>query len=174
MNGKLAIGAVIAAGAVITAYALINRQASAGPYGGDLVPLDDGKVYAEVLANQESGELMAHVWDKDLETPHPIPSEPITVGSDDSSTQLMPHPMPNDPAGTCSRFYGHADWVRGGGIRNGWLHTSAHAEHRQQFAWNRCWQGGRAHGAMWQEVQGHHRMGRSGRGPHGGHNGGHE
>lgn len=168
MNKKITIGAVVAAVVVIAAYAVINRQASAGPYGGDLVPLDDGATYAEVLANQESGELMAHVWDKDLKTPHPITNEPITVGSDNSSVQLMPHPMPNDPVGTCSRFYGQADWVRGGGIHHGWLHTSGHTEHRQQFAWNRSWKGGQSHGKMWQEMQGHHRMGASGHGQHGG------
>ena len=102
MNKKIAIGAVVAVVVAVGAYALINRPASAGPYGGDLVPLDDEAAYAEILVNEESGELMAHVWGKNLKTPHPIANKPITVGSDNDSVQLLPHPMPNDPAGTRS------------------------------------------------------------------------
>ena len=168
MNKKIAIGAVVAVVAAIGAYAFFNRPASAGPYGGDLVPLDDEAAYAEILANEESGELMAHVWDKDLKTPHPIANEPMTVGSDNNSVQLMPHPMANDPAGTCSRFYGQADWVRGRNMHRGWLQAGDHRQFRQEFAWNRCWSGGQSHGGMWQEMQGHHRMGANGHGPHGG------
>lgn len=168
MNQKIAIGAVLAVVAAVGAYAFFNRPASAGPYGGDLVPLDGGAAYAEILANAESGELMAHVWDNDLKTSHPIPNEPITVGSDNDSAELMPHPMPNDPAGTCSRFYGQSDWVRNGKMHHGWLQTGDHRQSRREFAWNRCWDGGQSHGSMWNEMQPRHRMGMSGHGTHGG------
>lgn len=168
MNKKTAIGALVVVVVGIGAYAFFNRPISAGPYGGDLVPVDDGAAYAEVLANKDSGELMAHVWDKNLKTPHPIPNEPITVGSDNDSVQLMPHPMPNDPAGTCSRFYGQADWARNANMHHGWLRTDNQGQSRHEFAWNRCWRGGQSHGNMWQEMQGHHRMGASGHGQHGG------
>lgn len=171
MNRKIAIGAAVIVVVGIAAYFLFNREASAGPYGGDLVPLDDGRAYAEVLANRESGELMAHVWDKDLSTSHPIPGDPITVGSGNNSVQLMPHPMPDDPPGMCSRFYGQADWIRGGGIHHGWLSAHGQGEHRQQFDWSRCWQGGRSHDAMWREMQGHQGMEHGGHGPHGGRGG---
>ncbi len=94
---------------------------STGPNGGDVVPIKNGTAYAELLANPDTGELMVHTWDKDLKTPRPVEKEPITVGSGDNSVELMPHPTSTDPAGTCSRFYGHADWARGGTIRHGWM-----------------------------------------------------
>ena len=169
MSQKVIIGSIAAIIVVVGAYMFINRPALAGPYGGEVVKLDDGTSYVEMLANKESGELMAHVWGNDLKTRHPILNEPITVGSGNNSVQLMPHPMADDPAGTCSRFYGQADWLHGGGIRQGWLHMNGRTEQRQEFAWNRSWQGGQSHGNMWQEIEGH-RMGPGKRmGPAGGH-----
>jgi len=177
MNNKVGIGIVVAAVIAVVAYAVFsNRTASAGPNGGDLVPLADEAAYAEVLANEEGGDVMTYVWEEDLKTPHPIPSEPITMGSGSDSMELMPHPQPNDPAGMCSRFYGQADWVRGGHIRQGWLATESDAQ-RQQFAWNNCWRGGRGRGPMWQDMREHHGMmgpgGHMGMGPgmHGPHGG---
>ena len=99
----------------------------------------------------------------------PMESEPLVIGSGEKSTQLMPHPVESDPEGSCSRFYGQADWVRGGGSRHGWMHRSGHAEHRGEFTWQRCWQAGEAHGHIWTEMGEHRRMG-PGHGP--GHHGG--
>ena len=147
-----------------------NRPAvtalSTGPSGGDLVPVKGGTAYAELLANADTGEVMVHTWDKDLKTPRPVEKEPITVGSGENSTELMPHPMDTDPAGTCSRFYGHADWARGGNVRQGWMHGGGAGDH-QSFEWSRCWQGGKAHGRMWEEMGEHRRMGPGHGGPMG-------
>ena len=133
-------------------------SASTGPNGGDLVPIKAGAAYAELLANADTGEVMVHTWDKDLKTPQPLNREPITLGSGDKSVELTPHPMDTDPAGRCSRFYGQADWVRGGDIRNGWMHGGGIGDHTE-FAWQHCWQSGRAHSRMWEQMGRHHHMG---------------
>jgi hypothetical protein len=156
-------GVVIATGAF---YLFLRQPASAGPNGGDLVPLDGGTAYAELLTNAETGEAMVHTWDRDLKRSRPIPSEPLVLGSGEESVSLMPHPTHDDPPGSCSRFYGRADWLRGGGIRHGWLRHRGHGEGRQ-FGWGRCWDAGRSHGSMWGVMGGHHIMG-EGHGQHGG------
>lgn len=135
-----------------------QRPASAGPTGGDLVPIKGGSAYAELLANADTGEVLVNTWDKDLKTRRPIEKEPITVGSGDNSVELTPHPTDSDSSGMCSRFYGHADWLRGGGVHNGWMHGGGTGDHRT-FDWSRCWQAGRAHGRMWEEMGRHRRMG---------------
>lgn len=145
---------------------------STGPNGGDVVPIKNGTAYAELLANADTGEVMVHTWDRDLKTPQPIEKEPITVGSGENKAELTPHPVSTDPAGRCSRFYGHADWVRGGGVRNGWMHGGGAGDHRD-FAWQHCWQAGRSHGRMWEEMGPHRRTGPGHGGPMGpGHHGG--
>ena len=136
---------------------------STGPYGGDVVPIKSGAAYAELVANPDTGEVMVHTWDKDLKTPHPIEKGPVTVGSDANSAELQPHPMNTDPAGTCSRFYGHADWMRGGNVSHGWMMTPG--DQKQSFDWRQCWQGGRTHGGMWEEMGQHRRMGPGHGGP---------
>lgn len=138
---------------------------STGPNGGDVVPIKNGTAYAELLANPDTGELMVHTWDKDLNTPRPVEKEPITVGSGDNSAELIPHPMNTDPAGTCSRFYGHADWARGGTISHGWM--AMRGDQRHSFDWRGCWQGGKAHGRMWEEMGEHRHMGPGHGGPMG-------
>lgn len=140
---------------------------STGPNGGDVVPIKNGTAYAELLGNPDTGELMVHTWDKDLKTPRPVEKEPITVGSGDNSAELMPHPTTSDPAGTCSRFYGHADWARGGNVGHGWMAMRGEGGQRHSFDWRGCWQGGRAHGRMWEEMGEHRRMGPGHGGPMG-------
>jgi hypothetical protein len=135
-----------------------SQPASAGPNGGDLVPIKGGTAYAELLANADTGEVLVSTWDKDLKTRRPIEKEPIKVGSGDNSVELMPHPVDTDPSGTCSRFYGEADWVRGGGTRHGWMHGQGTGGHTE-FEWQRCWQGGQAHGPVWEEMGPHRHMG---------------
>lgn len=153
---------VLAAGVF---FLLTGTDAAAGPNGGDIVPLAEGDAYAELLANSDTGEVMVHTWDEGLKTAKPIKSEPLTLGSGDQSVELMPHPTSSDPAGYCSRFYGQADWVRGGGVQNGWMHQAGHAQHRREFAWQQCWKGGENHDAMWTEMGQHHRGGDMGHGP---------
>ena len=139
-----------------------TTAASTGPYGGDVVPIKSGAAYAELVANPDTGEVMVHTWDKDLKTPKPVEREPVTVGSGDYSTDLTPYPTDADPAGTCSRFYGQADWMRGGAISHGWM--TMRGDQRHSFDWRQCWQGGRAHGPMWEEMGQHRRMTGPGRG----------
>jgi hypothetical protein len=152
----VALGLVIAAGAY---YLFGDRLARAGPNGGDLVPIQGGTAYAELLTNADTGEVLVNTWDKDLTARRPIAKAPITtVGSGDQSVELTPHPTNADPSGTCSRFYGHADWVRGEGVHNGWMRGGGAGDHHT-FDWNRCWQAGRSHGRMWEEMGPHRRMG---------------
>lgn len=152
----------------LAAAAGCSKPASVGPDGGDLVPIKGATAYAEVLANADTGEVMVNTWDKDLQTRRPIEEAPITLGSAESSVELVPHAMDTDPSGTSSRFYGEADWVRGGGVRNGWMHGGGLGDHTE-FAWQNCWQAGRIHGRMWEEMGMQRRIG-SGHGP--GHHGG--
>ena len=130
--------------------------AKAGPNGGDVVALNDGKTSAEVLANAESGEVMVHTWDNDLRSTRPVEAKPLTMGADDKQIQLEPRPLAGDPAGYCSRFYGHADWLRGGSVHHGWLNHSGTEAGRQNFAWDHSWQAGKSHGAIWSGMmEGH-------------------
>jgi hypothetical protein len=156
---KFAIVTVFAAALAVEGCSQSSGpSASAGPNGGDLVPIKGGSAYAELLANADTGEVLVNTWDKNLKTRRPIEKEPITVGSGDNSVELTPHPTDSDPSGMCSRFYGHADWVRGGDIHNGWMHGGGTGDHHT-FDWNRCWQAGRSHGHMWEEMGPHRRMG---------------
>jgi hypothetical protein len=102
---------------------------------------------------------MVHTWDKDLKTRKPVEKEPVTVGSGDNSTELTPHPMDSDPSGMSSRFYGHAEWMKGGNIGHGWMMMRSEGNQKHSFDWRNCWQGGRMHGPMWEEMGKHRRMG---------------
>lgn len=142
-------------------------KAKAGPNGGDLVTLGDGKTSAEVVANSDTGEAMVHTWNQDLKSALPIEARALTLGTEGNSVRLDPHPIASDPPGYCSRFYGRADWLRGGSVRHGWLSRAGSESQPQNFDWNRCWKAGGTHGGMWSEMRG--------RGPgmgHGGHGGG--
>lgn len=139
-----------------------SNGAKAGPNGGDVVALNDGKTSAEVLANADSGEVMVHTWDNELKSARPVEARPLTMGADEKQIQLAPHPLATDPPGYCSRFYGRADWLRGGKVHRGWLSHSDAATGRQNFEMNRGWQAGKSHGPMWSE------MGGMGPGGHGG------
>ncbi len=143
-----------------------SNNAKAGPNGGDVVALNDGKTSAEVLANADSGEVMVHTWDNDLKSARPVHARPMTLGADENQIQLEPHPLATDPPGYCSRFYGRADWLRGGKVHHGWLSHSGAATGRQNFEMNRGWKAGGMHGRMWSEM-GAHGPG-MGQGGHGG------
>lgn len=150
-----------------------TQPAATGPNGGDIVPIRNGTAYAELLANADTGEVMVHSWDKDLKTRRPVEKESITVGSGEKSAELIPHPMDGDPPGMSSRFYGHADWMRGGNVHQGWLAMRGEGSKKHSFDWQGCWQGGKTHGRMWEDMGDHRRMGPGGpMGP--GHRGGKE
>ena len=163
---KTLVTGVILAGLI--AVAGCSRTAAAGPNGGDVVPIKNGSAFAEVVSNPDSGEVMVQTYDKDLKTREPIERAPITVGSGQNSVELMPHPTETDPPGTCSRFYGQADWVRGGSMREGWLQSPAMGM-RQEFGWQHGWESGRSHRGMWEAMGEHRRMeGEHGPGPRAG------
>jgi len=158
---------IVAAISVIVSIALLSScsesKAAAGPNGGDIVPIQSVAAKAEVVTNADTGEVMVHTWDQNLKSQQPIDAQPMTIGSGDSSVELTPHPLASDPPDKCSRFYGQADWMRGGSIRNGWLRCCGGQGTRHDFAWTNCWSGGRAHGPMWSEM-GEHRRGMGGMG----------
>jgi hypothetical protein len=129
-----------------------------GPNGGDIVPIQSGTVKAEVVTSATTGEVMVHTWDPALKHHTPLDAEPMTIGSGDHTLRLDPHPLATDPSGTCSRFYGQADWVRAGSFRQGWLQCCGGRGSRETFAWRHCWTGGREHEGMWAEM-GEHRRG---------------
>jgi hypothetical protein len=156
LAGVLVAAAVVAAGC--------SRTAAAGPNGGDVVPIKDGTAKAEVVANADTGEVLVQTYDDDLKTRQPIERQPITIGSGENSVELTPHPFDTDPPGTCSRFYGQADWVRGGRMREGWMYGSGAGASRQQFTWEHGWEAGRMHSGMWEAIGEHRRMG-PGHGP---------
>ncbi len=116
-----------------------------------------GVAKAEILANAETGEVMVHTWDQNLKNSQPIENKPLMLGSGDHTVELQPHPTASDPSGFCSRFYGQADWLRGGQMGQGWLGGGA-GQSRQEFSWNNCWNAGAADGSMWNEM-GEHRRG---------------
>lgn len=153
---KIFVAGMILVGLI--AVAACSRTAAAGPNGGDVVPIKNGTAYAEVVSNANTGEVVVQTYDEDLKTRQPIEQQPITVGSDRNSVELTPYPTATDPPGTCSRFYGQADWVRGGDVRLGWMQGAAMGN-RQEFAWQHGWEAGRMHGGMWEEMGGHRRLG---------------
>ena len=159
LGGLIAVMVIVAAGCAGTA--------AAGPNGGDVVAIKDGTAKAEVVSNPDTGEVLVQTYGEDLKTRQPIERQPITVGSGDNSVELTPVPVETDPPGTSSRFYGQAEWVRGGRMRDGWMHGGGAGTNRQQFAWEHGWEAGRTHSGMWEAMGGHRRMG-PGHGPGGG------
>ena len=158
--------AILAAAGLAVGMLFIQScsKAKAGPNGGDMVTLGDGKTNAEIMANSDTGEAMVHTWNQDLKSPLPIEAKPLTLGADANSVRLDPHPLPGDPPGYCSQFYGRADWLRGGSVHHGWLSSGGNDSQRQPVEMNRCWDSGRTHGHMWSEMGGHGGMGPGGHG----------
>lgn len=158
---KTLLAGVLLAGLIAVAGCSKTQQqspqpVSAGPNGGDLVSIKGGTAYAELVANADTGELIVRTLDKDLKTSRPIEMQPITVGSSGNSVELTPQPTDTDPSGTSSRFYGRADWMRGGSVRHGWMQGRATGD-KQEFELQRGWEAGRMH---WKEMGGHGDMGR--------------
>jgi hypothetical protein len=159
---------------VIVSIALLSScsptKAAAGPNGGDLVPIQSGggAAKAEVVTNANTGEVMVHTWDTDLKNHQPIDATPMSLGSGDHMVELQPYPLPADPPGRCSRFYGQAEWVRDGKFDHGWLQCCGGQGTRHEFPWSHCWSGGQGHDGMWGEM-GEHRRGPMGPPGMGGH-----
>jgi len=143
-------------------------EASTGPNGGDVVLLADRDTKAEVLANSDTGEVMIHTWDTDLKKPNPLEAKALILGSGSESVVLDPHPLPTDPSGRCSRFYGQANWMMGGEANHGFVAASGQNAEQYHFDWKNCWNGGEANGSMWSGM-GEHRRGMGSHKGHGGH-----
>jgi len=146
---------------VLAALALVaacSGTAPIGPNGGDVVAIKDGTVYAEIVSNPETGEVIVQTYDEDLATPRPIEHETIVVGTAGKTVELMPYPTIADGAGRSSRFYGQADWMRGGLARQGWMEGRSLGE-RREFEWKRSGDAGRARASMWEQMGPHRRMG---------------
>lgn len=141
---------------VVSSLSCSSSETKAGPLGGDVVPLEDGGVRAEVLANSETGEVVVRTWEPDADEPRPIAAEPMVVGQGDQSVALEPVPLETDPRGLCSRFYGQADWMRAGQFHTGWLtHGDAEASMRHAFTCRHCWKAGREHAGGWRSMADH-------------------
>lgn len=167
------LSVVIAVTALVFSVALLqscspSAKASTGPNGGDLVLLADRDTKVEMLANSDTGEVMVHTWDTDLKKPHSLEATPLILGSGDESVTLDPHPLPTDPSGRCSRFYGQANWVMGGKANHGFIFASGENAEQYHFDWKHCWTGGKANGSMWSGM-GEHRRGMGNHKGHGGH-----
>lgn len=142
----------------LMAVAACSRTTSEGPTGGDLVPIKGGTAYAEFASNADTGEMMVQTWDKDLKTRRAIERESITVGSGSNNAELAPHPMEGDASGMSSRFYGQADWARGGGVQRGWMQGRGTGD-RQEFQWQHGGERAGRQGRMWEDMGEHRRMG---------------
>ena len=163
---KVFTGALVGIGLLVAMVTLQScSKTEAGPNGGDVVPLNNGQAKAEVVANADTGEMMVHTWDQNLKTSKAIENKPLMFGSGDQTIELQPHPTATDPSGSCSRFYGQADWLRGGQVHHGWMGGAGQSRH--EFDWTHSWMGGAAHGRMWDEM-GEHRRGMMGHGQGGG------
>lgn len=87
---------ILATAGLIVGILLVQScsKAEAGPNGGDLVTLDDGKTNAEIITNSDTGEAMVHTWNQDLKSPHPIEAKPLTLGTEANSMKLAPTRYP--------------------------------------------------------------------------------
>lgn len=150
----IAVALLLASGA--TVFVACNKaQARVGPNGGDVVSVPNTGAKAEVIGNPDTGEVVIRTWDEKLERPESLPREPLVLGEGERRLELMPHAMADDPEGRSSRFYGRAEWLRGGRVERGWIECCGGARVREEFAWSSGWEAGRRHGDMWQDMRGH-------------------
>jgi hypothetical protein len=142
-----------------TLAAACGQAPTVGPNGGAVAAISGDTVYAELLADSSTGALLVQTFDRDLQTRRPIGSTSLTVGTGEHRIALRARPTDQDPAGTSSRFYGEADWVRGGDGSRGWIQGLGPGG-RHEFDWQPGWEAGGRYGHMWEELEGHGRMGR--------------
>ena len=151
---------VIAAGAGLASCSA--DKATVGPFDGDVIAVMDGAVNAEVVTNAQTGEVLVQTWKPDSARRQAIPAAPISLGTASHVVVLAPHPIADDPPGESSRFYGQADWLRGGMFDHGWLRCcgagagSANdgppSERTHVFWWTNCWNAGHKHPELWSDI----------------------
>lgn len=148
-------GGLLVAGAAALFVACNKASADVGPNGGDVVALPNTDAKAEVIGNADTGEVVVRTWDEELANPRPMPHESLVIGEGDRRLELMSHPMADDPQGRSSRFYGRAEWLRGGRVDNAWIECCGSEQGRERFGWSHGWEAGRRHGDMWREMREH-------------------
>ncbi len=88
MNRSNGIALGIGIGVVADVLLFSGKNATAGAYGVDVVPIDMRAEHAEIVANPDTGELMVCTWDKHPRSSRPIEAGPITLGTDDGRVDL--------------------------------------------------------------------------------------
>ena len=149
------MAALLLAGGATLLTACSKATAEVGPNGGDVVAVPNTSVKAEVIGNADTGEVVVRTWDGELKEPEPLAEEPLVLGEGDRRLELMPHAMADDPEGRSSRFYGRAEWLRGGSVDRAWIECCGSERGREQFGWSHGWEAGRSHGDMWREMRAH-------------------
>jgi hypothetical protein len=122
-----------------------------GPNGGTLVSLKNSNAKAEILADAGNGTVLIYTWEHALKKKRPISYKPLMIGSGNETVDLQPYPTVEDSAGYCSRFFGKADWLRGGHIRHGWL-GGGMEQIRHGFNWKNCWRAGETLGSLFDKM----------------------
>lgn len=141
-------------GLAALAVACSRTTAQVGPNGGDIVPLPGTSAKAEVIGNPDTGEVVVRTWDESVRGSEPLSDTAIEIGRDSRSAQLLAEPMPTDPPGQSSRFYGRVEWLRGGDMDTSWLRCCGQ-QRGGEFRWTHGWEAGRRHGDTWTEMRGH-------------------
>jgi hypothetical protein len=152
---KWIAGALLLAGGTTLFVACNQAKAQVGPNGGDVVAVPNTDAKAEVIGNPDTGEVVVRTWDEELARPEPLPAEPLVLGEGDHRLDLMPHRMADDPEGRSSRFYGRAEWLRGGKAERAWIECCGGERGREEFGWSHGWDAGRSRGEMWREMREH-------------------
>ena len=148
-------GGLLLAGGAALFVACNKASADVGPNGGDVVALPNTDAKAEVIGNADTGEVVVRTWDEELANPRPMPHESLVIGEGDRRLELTSHPMADDPQGRSSRFYGRAEWLRGGRVDNAWIECCGSEQGRERFGWSHGWEAGRRHGDLWREMREH-------------------
>lgn len=149
---KTSIGSIGGKGLVLFLTALISCSSTQrGPNGGAIVSLKNSDAKAEILANAESGAVLIYTWDLALKNNQPVNYKLLIIGSGNVTVDLHPYPAADDSAGYCSRFYGKADWLRGGQMRYGWLGGDVE-QIRHEFKWDICLRAGKSRSTLFEKI----------------------
>jgi hypothetical protein len=151
---KACIGIISSTGLVL-ALTVVNSCSSMqqGPNGGTIVSLKNSNAKAEILANAESGMIIVYTWDLALKKSRAISYKPLTIGSGEETVNLLPYPTADDSAGSCSRFFGKADWLRGGNVSYGRL-GGGMEQIAHNFNWNKGLSAGKNLSSLFKKMDG--------------------
>lgn len=152
---KAFIGIICGTGLVLALTAFNSCSSmQQGPNGGTVVSLKDSHAKAEILANAESGMIIVYTWDLALKKSRPISYKPLMIGSGDETVKLLPYPTADDSSGYCSRFFGKADWLRGGNMSYGWL-GGGMEQIEHNFNWNNSLSAGKTLSSLFDTMDNH-------------------